>query len=672
MKLIKIFLASSEEMDYDRMVFGNLLRRLDDVYEKRGVRLKLFEWEDYDAAFNDRRKQDEYNDKVRESDVFLALFYKKAGKFTVEEFDVASEAFKEKASPKVYAYLRDLQEGESASPELEEFKHRLFDEMGHYWCRYDSRDSLQLQFVMQLQLVESSMEDSLKVENGEICIDGMKVASMDRLKFASANEDYVKMSEELAALLPKIEKARLRLEKFPDDEDLIDDLQQKLDKYNKLKEEFADYQKILFDSAKRVARLQGERITERMRRAMDAFNEGRVREANIILDEAEADARHNLEDYRQSREITEQKRRTVICSIEELILKTSTIMADTSIPIGNRVSLVDMIYAQADEMAQEIGYDEGKHAKLLNDYGYFLDDYAQYRRALAVQEKNLTIRKRCLGEDAPDTAASYNDIGLVFLNLGDYAKALDSFEKALSIRERVLGEEDPATAKSYNNIGLVYTNQGDNAKALESLEKALRIREHVLGDNDLAVASSYGNIGIVYRRMGEYEKALEHLEKALRIQEHVLGENHTSTAASYGNVGVVCWNLGEYSKALEYHEKALGIRLLLLGENHPATATSYSNIGLVYGSQGEYAKALEYHEKDLKITKRFFGENHPSTAKSYNNVGLDCACMRDYARALENYDKARIICTTLFGEDDSRAIEVRKKMEDIQQLVDRS
>ena len=67
MKTIKIFLASSEELDYDRMVFGNLVRRLDDMYEKRGIRIKLFEWEDYDSAYNDKRKQDEYNDYVRQS-----------------------------------------------------------------------------------------------------------------------------------------------------------------------------------------------------------------------------------------------------------------------------------------------------------------------------------------------------------------------------------------------------------------------------------------------------------------------------------------------------------------------------------------------------------------------------------------------------------------------------
>ena len=237
MKTIKIFLASSEELDNDRMAFGNLVRRLDDMYEKRGIRIKLFEWEDYDAAFNDRRKQDEYNNYVRQSDVFLALFHKKAGKFTIEEFNVASEEFKTKTSPKVYTYCKDLQPGEEETPELIEFKKHLFDEMGHYWCRYDSRESLQLQFVMQLQLVESSQMKDLKVENGEVSLDGLRIAKMDKLKFAAANEDYVKAQQEINELhdeieemqlslekkQQKMEKKKARLEKDPNDEDYQDE-----------------------------------------------------------------------------------------------------------------------------------------------------------------------------------------------------------------------------------------------------------------------------------------------------------------------------------------------------------------------------------------------------------------------------------------------------------------
>ena len=58
MKTIKIFLASSEELQNDRKEFGNLIRRLDDIYFRRGVHLQLIMWEDLDFAYNNQRKQD--------------------------------------------------------------------------------------------------------------------------------------------------------------------------------------------------------------------------------------------------------------------------------------------------------------------------------------------------------------------------------------------------------------------------------------------------------------------------------------------------------------------------------------------------------------------------------------------------------------------------------------
>ncbi len=553
MRIIKIFLASSEEMDYDRMVFGNLVRRLDDVYEKRGVRLKLFEWEDYDAAFNDRRKQDEYNDKVKESDVFLALFHKKAGKFTVEEFDVASEAFKEKASPKVYTFLKDLHPGEEASPELEEFKHRLFEEMGHYWCRYDNRDSLQMQFVMQLQLVESNLGDNLKVDNGEVCIDGMKVASMDHLKFAAANEDYVKMSEELGALPPKIEKARLRLEKFPDDEDLKDDLQQKLDRYNALKDEFAKYQQILFDTAKRVAQLQGERITERMRRAMDAFNEGKVREANVILDEAEADAERNLEDYKQSKEITEQKRQTVICSIDELRLKASTIKADINIPIGDREERINSIYSQALDMAQVIDYDQ---AKLLEDYRMFLSIHSHHfyaageaayksgdmKKAATMVSTGIEALCRAFADSEEYPVQGMDSLyelwGRIYYKDGVYTKALEMFLRTLALRNEIYASDKnrpgfPDFSRTYNYIGAIYVDQHQYDLAIEYLEKALEALDspHITIDKRiyLSYGNIYGNLGAAFKGKGNDDKAKEYLLKAHTIFMKILGQEHPKT-----------------------------------------------------------------------------------------------------------------------------------------------
>ena len=671
MKTIKIFLASSEELDYDRMAFGNLVRRLDDMYEKRGIRIKLFEWEDYDSAFNDRSKQDEYNDYVRNSDIFLALFHKKAGKFTLEEFNVASEEFKEHASPKVYTYCKDLQPDEVESTELAEFKKRLFEEMGHYWCQYDCRESLQLQFVMQLQLAESSQMNDLKVENGEVTLDGLRIAKMDKLKFAAANEDYIKAQQELNELHDEIEdmqlslekkqqrmeKKKVRLEKAPDDSDyqdeylevkeevdeLIDKLQPKLNKYNKLKEDFAEYQTLLFNTAKRVAQLQGERITERMRRAMDAFNDGKVREANIILDEAEADARKNLEDYKQSKEITELKRQAVISSIDELLLKTSTIMADATISIEERIERTDEVYAQADEIAQEIELDKKKHLVLLDKYAKHLYNYAKYDKAIELCNREIATSEDLYGEEHPHTANSYNNIGWVYGCLGDYTKALEYYQKSLKIRVSVLGEEHPDTATNYNNIGWVYENHRDFPKALEYYQKSLEIRRRVLGEEHADTADTYNNIGWVYCLRGDYPKALEYSQKSLEICGRVIGEEHRNTANSYDNIGRIYSGLGDYAKALEYYQESLEIRRRVLGVGHPDTADTYNKIGDVFRRLGDYEHALDYALNALPIHVAAFGENHIFTSFCHDSIALAYRGLKQYDKALEHFRKALII-----------------------------
>lgn len=230
-KKFKVFLASSEELNQERIAFGNFIRRLDDIYEKRGVRIKLAPWEDSDAAYNNRRKQDEYNEIVRSSDMFLAVFHIKAGRFTIEEFDVAIKEFERSGiRPKTYVYCKELKEGEQESEELKEFKRRLSDELQYYWIHYNNSDSLYLHFVMQLQLVENGHLDDLVVENGDVTLEGSSIVHIDNLRFVANNNDYQIMSQQLLELPAIIEKTRLSIEQSPDNKYLQELLQNHLTK----------------------------------------------------------------------------------------------------------------------------------------------------------------------------------------------------------------------------------------------------------------------------------------------------------------------------------------------------------------------------------------------------------------------------------------------------------
>ena len=144
---ITIFLASSEELINDRNSFSDLIRSLDNIYEDRGIRIKLKRWEDFFAYCTGTRTQDEYNQVLSASDMCICLFHKRAGQYTVEEFHHAIAEYQRTGDhPKTYVYARALVEGEVEEEELKQFKDELFKQMGHYWCNYATEDSMKLHF----------------------------------------------------------------------------------------------------------------------------------------------------------------------------------------------------------------------------------------------------------------------------------------------------------------------------------------------------------------------------------------------------------------------------------------------------------------------------------------------------------------------------------------------
>ena len=652
MKEIKVFLASGKEMKHDRNAFGNLIRKLDEIYEKRGTRIRLFEWEDVDSAYNGGRKQDEYNEHLRASDMFLALFHTYAGIFTQEEFNIAKDEREEKGTPKPYVYCRDLQEGEEEDQTLKDFKKYLFEKLKYFFCSYNSEECLNLQFVMQLQLFENTMQNEVKVENDDVTFHGIKIAKMDELQFVAQNKDYLKLRDEINELKDDIVDLRKQLEESPDDERLKDRLQQKLNRKNERQEEFSKYQQQILDIQKNIVKLQGEKISERSRKAIEAFSQGDIRTAYYILEDAKKDTVEGLNDFISSKEITEQKRKNVCQNIKELLLRADVVLADLGKDIESRKKEAWDCYETADKAASIVDYNKKDYAELLFRYGKFLNRYAYFKEAETVYIRLISLCEEIFGCNE-QTAIAYNNIGNVYSNLGNYDKALDFYNKALEIQEKVLGEEHPDTAASYNNIGNVYSNLGNYDKALDFYNKALKIQEKVLGKEHTDTAASYNNIGLICDYLGKYDEALKYHTKALKIRKKVLGEEHTDTAASYNNIGNAYCNLGKYDEALEYYEKALEIRKKVLGEEHPDTAASYNNIGSAYCKLGKYDKALEYYEKALEIRKKVLDEEHTDTAGSYNNIGLICSYLGKYDEALEYYDKALKIFQSKLGSEHS-------------------
>jgi tetratricopeptide (TPR) repeat protein len=642
MKTIKIFLASSEELADDRKEFGNLIRRLDDIYQKRGIHIQLFVWEDLDLTLKDRRKQDEYNDVIRQCHVFVALFYKQAGKFTREELEVAQAERQIRRIPHIIIYCKDLKEGDVETKELIDFKKHLSTELGHFWGHYGTGDKLHLDFVMWLQRTELDDKDALKLEEGQITFEGIPIATLSQLPFAAGNPNYQQMKEKIGTLSVEIKKINQAIEQCPGVDTLKELLQQKLDEYNRLKKDFEQHQQALFDTAKRISEMQLEKTSLNLRRAITAFEEGNVERANILLDEIASEAEWHIMQLDQQKHLVHQ-------DIKAFLLQAKTVMAEVSVPINERISKTLAIYVKSDEWAKKSMLPMEDYNDLLSDYGIFLLEYAFYEEAKAVYYRLIANEEKKYGLNHPMTATSYNNIGVVFFHKGEYTKALEYYNKALKIRQQVLGDEHSDTANTYNKIGLVYDSLEDNEKTLEYYFKALEIREKVLGTEHPDSSGSYKNIGNVCYRQKKYNDALEYYFKALTICEKVFGLEHADTADCYSNIGMVYSDLGDFKEAIDYYSKALAIRKKKLGARHPDTAKSYNNIGLALANQGDYSKALWAYFKAAAIFDTVLGIEHPNTAITYNNIALSFVGLKNFEKAKEYYEKALVILKDKFG-----------------------
>ena len=92
MTTIQIFLASSiNEFHIERLEIGNFIRIVNDRIESINMNIQLHVCEDVTEAISSQRKQDDYNDLIVQSDLFILLSGKTIGQYTLEEYEIAKQ-----------------------------------------------------------------------------------------------------------------------------------------------------------------------------------------------------------------------------------------------------------------------------------------------------------------------------------------------------------------------------------------------------------------------------------------------------------------------------------------------------------------------------------------------------------------------------------------------------
>lgn len=486
------------------------------------------------------RKQDEYNERVRASDMFLALFHKKAGKFTIEEFNIARKAFDEQASPKIYTYIKDLEAGESESRELAEFKRLMLEELGHYWCRYSNFDTMQLHFVLQLQMVEATTPIKVEVKESQVKIGDSTIADLNNVPFTSENATHRELQsrkEQLDREIGNAESGGRRGFFGQRSRTTDEELANLREERESVTEQIERQEKTLVDTAMSIARMQGGECSPRMRTAAELFEKGEIDKAGAYCSLGETHC--NLEAAEPARECFEKSlklyREINACPVPLHIDKMAVVLKklgivlyvceeyDTAITLYlEAYELLNAIYRKTGECGEELGSvalclsetfaDTGKARKARKYYDIAL----KFGAIEEDEEEDYNDDKDEEDEIDEDMEEDDEDGECEESNETDEARTIEDIRIAKKNAHRF------KTASDYLEAAKCYTDKGDLQKAKELYIDAIDICEKYLvggftEDTYRVKAECCRNFADIIKEEGHLENAMAFYQEALRI-----------------------------------------------------------------------------------------------------------------------------------------------------------
>ena len=270
--VIKIFLASSiVEFANERMAIENFIRNISDKFEENyDVKIQPLLCENFDDAYSKIRKQEEYNEKIRNSDLCFFIFFTKAGEYTREEFEVARKKFEETGKPKIYTYFKVIKD-ETAEQSLYDFMNELDKKFGHYYGTFEHIDTVKMRILLSLSNMEMDFPE-IKVQNGECVVDGKSIMSINNVSEFANNSRLKSMEIELKKLESYVRKAESEAPKETDD---INELEHAKNKIRTLKESISVLQERIFKvSVDMSCDKAFNKMSERQKRAYRLFEQG--------------------------------------------------------------------------------------------------------------------------------------------------------------------------------------------------------------------------------------------------------------------------------------------------------------------------------------------------------------------------------------------------------------
>ena len=683
-KTIRIFIGSSiTELELERAKLMSFIQGLNNRYHKRGIFIEGYICEETPNNMRIGGSQAMHNDYINSvADATVFMFYNKAGEFTMQELELARQAFVEKGVPNIYVFFKSVDGAPAINDDIQKAVRLVFNDYGHYPKMFNDVDTVKLELLQFLvELLPGNGE--LVVKNGEIYINGELVNDIKAENiFAYQNNSELK---KLKSQIESLRKLELEAAEKGDETSALkfSVSRGKLEKqYSELESDILDALKFFFAENKKG------KADPVLAEAMKQLELGNIDMAKALIPQEDLDRMAKSVAKRRAlaeaafRDEEETLLSHTRARIKALTLDRENIDRFTEIErayenayeAAKNVNDHDFIYDYASflrrqknypksiEIAEKLKYfyddpdnqsriDDKDRANLLNLLGVLYSDNNDLQKAEAVYRKSIAFWRNIF--NAEPTAENENNVAMVCNNLGTFYSDngnpseaeilyLEAIEIYKRLAETVSREAyEPDVAMTCNNLGSFYSNNGNPAEAeklyLEGLEIRRRLANTVSREaNEPDMATTCNNLGNFYSDNGNPSEAeklyLEALEIRRRLAETVSREAYEpDVAGTCNNLGIFYQNNGNPAEAEKLYLEALEIykrftETVSREAYEPYVATTCNSLGVFYSENGNHAEAEKLLLEALEIRRRLAETvsrkaYEPYVATICNNLG---------------------------------------------------
>ena len=280
-------------------------------------------------------------------------------------------------------------------------------------------------------------------------------------------------------------------------------------------------------------------------------------------------------------------------------------------------------------------------AEVYEDEGKYSESEALYRKALAIQEAQLSpddaelgrtlsgladirykqgnfseaaslrIRSRAIFEKAGPSQTASEAVLLIERGQsrtakGKYREAETLYKRAIQADEAKYGPDHPKVADDLNFLARLYRDQeGFPMEAAEPIfQQMLAIRQKNFGQDSPEAAETVSDMALLYFYEKKYDSAESFATRALPIQERAFGPESLEVSTTLNRLGLCQRDLNRLALAEVSFARALAIRKRHFQPDHPWIAISLENLASVYRAQGQVEKAALLVESSRPIRSK--------------------------------------------------------------------